>query len=255
MDIDDDIKRAIFQRKRIRFLFCGVYLGLIAAIVALCCKFAMKHDRILLDASKALNFKIDNCTLTISDHVNSQVNSNMYAEYELPRNLSRSKIKYVSVQNTQDAHKISIDSNYDIEYCSLNLFIKPGVVLKSISINCEDCNVIQDTSFQLEILGELVLSGNNAHANFRNVKAERIYFDASIGHFQLNNIETTGSTKSEPSSIILIEGDVIVQSVSDLKVYTAGASKAYCFSGSSITQVQTNTCTAPEEGIDLFLLI
>ena len=244
-NLNTGVQKAIFKRKRIRFLFCAFYLGIVAAGIILSCIFAMKQDRVILDETKDLSLSLDNCTLYILDHVNPEVPSSIYADYELPRNLSRSEIKNVIVDTAGSHQSIKINNEYGSRYCLLKLFMKPSVKLNNLEIICHDCNIIQRTSFQLQVESILVVEGNEIHANFMDLKVGILLFYAPVGHFQLNNVITTIGGEN---LIYLAEGDVILQSISDFTVYTSLHNDAYCLYGPTVTQVQNDTCIEVETG-------
>ena len=248
INMNSQVQKAIFRRKRVRFLFCAFYLGIATAIIILSCVFAMTKDRIILDETKDLSLTLDNCTLYILDHVDPKVPSSIYADYELPRNLSRSEIKDVVVGTKDSSQSIKIHSGYDQKYCSLKLFIKPSVILTNLDIACHDCNIIQKTSFQFQVKSILIIEGNGVHANFMNLQVGTLLFYAPSGHVQLNNIVTTDGGEN---LVYLVQGDIILQSVSDFRVYTSSSNNAYCLYGPTVTKAQSNTCTNPVTGIAL----
>jgi hypothetical protein len=131
----------------------------------------------------------------------------------------------------------------DPRYCLIKMFVQPGTPLGSMTINCPRCNITQDTSTQLQVQ-DLAISGEVISANFRDIKAKSLNYEAVTGFIQLNNIETLAG---ENTITVEQQGDIIIQSVQDFRLDGESDTQAFCLSGPALKQVDVNNCQVSGE--------
>ena len=234
------VKKAIKKRKLVRLSAYFFYLGILATIFVIILSVLIKEGTVHYENSPNLSFTLDNCTLLISDHADAKISSPIYAKYRAPQELTvEQKHIHLGVNTKSDPQKISILNGLGERYCTLELFVKNTASLKSLKVDCPTCNIIQDTSFQLQITEALTITGGVISTNLRNVKVGSLAYKVTTGNLQLNNIET-----SSTSNTIEIDdgGDIAIQSVSDFTLDTTTNTQAFCYNGPSVTQVSNPNC-------------
>jgi hypothetical protein len=130
--------------------------------------------------------------------------------------------------------RLQIDVNHLDEQrgCNLHVDLDPDTVLASLAINCNtSCSVIQRR-------GQLTVTEFNATAqtmnlNFLKLKTEQANINVNWGFVQLNELEL-GSAKT--SNISVLKGDIVIQSVRNLRVAFTSVMENYCFA-SKVTKV------------------
>jgi len=233
----ENIKKAINKRKFIRFFYLFLYLIVIGVVCAVCIHFLTDEGKINSSAGANLSFKLDQCRLNILDHT-SAVSSAIYTDYHIPKELAIDQSTIVDIRKDSDPQTLTVINALEPRYCLINLYVKENTPLGSLNIECERCNITQDTSFQLEVTNALTINGKEIHANFRNVKVGTIDYQAETGYIQLSNIESSSS-----ANIINLnyEGDIIIQSTADMKISATTEKQAFCFYAPSVEKVTTNS--------------
>lgn len=232
------VTKATNKRKLARFIIYFSYVAIIVLITAFALAFTVKRDTITTDSNANLDLSIDNCALHILDHADSSIQSPIYVKYQLPREVKAGQEYTINIDMAANPRKIEIKNALEPRYCSIKLYVKEGTPLDSLKITCPNCNITQDNSFQLEINGELSITGDVVHANFRNIKANSLMYDAITGHLQLNNIDISADSSINMKN----EGDIIIQSTNDFKMDVQTNTQAFCFYGPLVTDDSSTNC-------------
>ena len=163
----------------------------------------------------------------------------MYIKYHVPTELKASPVTEVNVDRNSNPQRLEVLNGLDPRYCYIQMFVRQGTPFDSLQIDCPRCDITQDTSFPLQINGDLNLNGEVIHANFRDLQVGRLSYTATSGYIQLNNI-----ISPSPDNIInLGEGDVIIQSTQDFQVDVTTETQAFCFNGPTVTQLSSTNCS------------
>ncbi len=196
------------------------------------------NDGEFTSPAKRIAFKLDKCSLHILDH-NSDTSEPVYVSYHIPKELKIDQSTIVDIKTDTTPQTVTILNALDPRYCLVKLFVKESTPLDSLQIDCQRCNVTQDTSFQLEITNALTIQGDSIHANFRNVKVGSLDYQSNSGYLQLSNIESLAAVNTITMNY---EGDVIIQSTVDLTADVTTETQAFCFYGPSVTKQSNANC-------------
>ena len=233
----ENIKKAIKKRKVFRFISLFTYIIIIGLIVGLGIAFLSQEGKFNSSSGANLAFKLDQCRLNILDHT-SDVSSPIYVDYHIPKELKADQATIVDIKKDSNPQTMTVMNALDPRYCIIKLYVKENTPINSLNIECERCNITQDTSFQLEVTNTLTINGDDVHANFRNMKVGTLDYQANTGYIQLSNIESSSSANIVSMKY---EGDIIIQSIADMKIKATTETQAFCFYAPFVEKVSTNS--------------
>ncbi len=233
-----NIKKAVYKRRIVRFLYLSIYMIILGIAVALAFIFLIQDGEFTSPSGVGLVIKLDQCTLLIRDH-NSDISADIYVKYHIPKDLKFNSATVVDIDKNSNPQTFTVLNAFDPRYCLVELFLKESASLDSLQIECERCNITQDTSFQLEVSNSLNIVGNLIHANFRNLKVGNFDYEAISGYIQLSNIDSASATNR---IVMNFEGDIIIQSTTDFTVDATTETQAFCFYAPSVTKQSNANC-------------
>ena len=203
------------------------------------CTLLVKSDKFTPTGQYNLSFNIDNCSLLITDNPDTSSKNPVYISYKAPSGLFTDATTVVNLDDPDNPQDIEVFNGLDSRYCSIQLYVAKNTQLDSLKINCPNCNLTQDTSSQLKIKNDLIITGQSVNANFRDIQVGSIQYEATTGYLQLNHIDS----KSNNNTITMSdEGDIIIQSTTNFRIDATSDTQAFCFSAPFLRNINATNC-------------
>ena len=242
-------EKLIGKRKICRFFSLVGCISFIIGIIIFLLAYGMKSEIQEVNwTGKNLNINLRNCRLFI-EPCESCPSQTLKMDY-------RSSIKtifYKILSNSPTFNSSSTPTSFtydvihydDILGCNLVVKFPQKETLDSLSIVCNDsCVLIQKTGeFSVS---NFTLKGDDVSTNFKKLTVGTLDININKGFIQFNNIVPASGTYTR--SILVGNGEIIIETMSPVNIAFETASENYCLSGfsSSVTTAVVNqTISSP----------
>lgn len=227
-----------FTRRRKLWRLCTLLwvIIIVAAVVGIFFAFGVRNEVLpWKDNFKDVRITLDNCRLFLTEcGPNSCQTPQIMLDYRSSLNtLFRVFSNLPGMYNHTESGSTLV---YNVKHldsmrgCNLNLNYPRGFVFTALNIKCTQRCIIIQSAGGLET-ESFSLSGDQVSSNLRTFSAGAINVTISKGYFQVNKLQARLAGSATASRSILVgNGDIVVQTFEPLRVGFETSSENYCFS-------------------------